>query len=362
MTWSFSCTGNSSFVWASSFVHCLAALDLRAGFEQPFNCLIIQNRHAVQSVGRSMDWTLEDNMVDGLFFCATLTGRKEAIPHLYKQERKRLTSVRRRLNRTQALLGRVIPGGWVFRCRGWKCGVLWRCPPTPHSIDDPPTAPHLCCCCQMNRWDIVWRVQMGVSIWGAMHLHSMDGWALSGGDVQAPWHGVLESVAPLRRGSAGWMLARIGRLSAGSGRRHPVTIRKASLMAESIRRVWALRRQTGSQYSAVQYTRARVAVSRVVAPALQPEPASCLRSATRDVSFLRNDSRWRRKVSDLSNVTPRFLGSEQKGRVSLLMLTFGSRLASTVTVNNCTPHLHWWFSSLNHTENVFFKNEHKHAN
>jgi len=23
-----------------------------------------------------MDWTLEDNMVDGLFFCATLTGRR----------------------------------------------------------------------------------------------------------------------------------------------------------------------------------------------------------------------------------------------------------------------------------------------
>ena len=23
-----------------------------------------------------MEWTLEDNMVDGLFFCATLTGRK----------------------------------------------------------------------------------------------------------------------------------------------------------------------------------------------------------------------------------------------------------------------------------------------
>jgi len=110
MTWSFSCTGNSSFVWASSFVHCLAALDLGAGFEQPFNCLIIQNRHAVQSMGRSMDWTLEDNMVNGLFFCATLTGRKEAIPHLYKQEQKRLTSVRRRLSQTQACLGRVIPG------------------------------------------------------------------------------------------------------------------------------------------------------------------------------------------------------------------------------------------------------------
>ena len=31
---------------------------------------------AVQSMGRSMDWTLEDNMVDGLFFWATLTGRR----------------------------------------------------------------------------------------------------------------------------------------------------------------------------------------------------------------------------------------------------------------------------------------------
>ena len=39
-----------------------------------------------------------------------------------------------------------------------------------------------------------------------------------------------ESVAPLQRISAGWMPARIGRLSAGAGRRHPVTIRKASLM------------------------------------------------------------------------------------------------------------------------------------
>jgi len=31
---------------------------------------------------------------------------------------------------------------------------------------------------------------------------------------------------------------------------------------------------------------------------------------------------------DLSNVTPRYLGSEQKGRVSLLCLTLSSRLAS----------------------------------
>ena len=55
-----------------------------------------------------------------------------------------------------------------------------------------------------------------------------------------------DSVAPLRRSSAGWMPARTGRLSAGVGRRHPVTIRKVSLMVGSIRRVWALRLQAGA--------------------------------------------------------------------------------------------------------------------
>ena len=46
-----------------------------------------------------------------------------------------------------------------------------------------------------------------------------------------------DSVAPLRRSSAGWMLARVGRLSAGVGCRHPVTVCKASLMVGSMRRV-----------------------------------------------------------------------------------------------------------------------------
>ena len=66
------------FVWASStFIHSLAALDFGAGVEQPFGCLIVQNRQAVQSVGRSMDWTLEDDMADGgLFFCATVISKK----------------------------------------------------------------------------------------------------------------------------------------------------------------------------------------------------------------------------------------------------------------------------------------------
>ena len=79
----------------------------------------------------------------------------------------------------------------------------------------------------------------------------------------------------------------------------------------------------------VEWTsRTRVAIRRVVASAPQPEPANHLRGATRYVSFLQNDSRCRRYVSDLSDVTPRYLGSEQKGRFSLLKLTFSSHLAS----------------------------------
>jgi len=157
-----------------------------------------------------------------------------------------------------------------------------------------------------------------------------------GGQVTAEWsecpgsvaRRARDSVAPLLRSSAGWMPARVGRLSAGVGRRHPVAVRKASFMTGSVRRVWALRHQTGAQYSAVEWTRARVAVRRIVAPAPQSEPASRLRSATRDVNLLRSDSRCRRYVSDLSNVTPKYLGSGQKGRVSLLWLTFSSCLSS----------------------------------
>jgi len=141
-------------------------------------------------MGRSMDWTLADNMVDVCSSAPHSQATEEAIRHLYKQERKRPTSVRKQLSRTQALLGRVILGGGYW-CRGWKCGALWDCPPTPHSIGYPSTAPHVCC--QMNWWDVVQGVLMCVSIWGAMHLHSMDRWPLSGADFQAPWHGALET-------------------------------------------------------------------------------------------------------------------------------------------------------------------------
>jgi len=90
-----------------------------------------------------------------------------------------------------------------------------------------------------------------------------------------------------------------------------------------------LRHQTGVQHSAAECTRARLAICRVGAPAPQPDPVSRLRSTTRDVSFLRIDSRCRRYVSDLSYVALRYLGSEQD-RGSLLYLTSSSRLASFI--------------------------------
>jgi len=57
-------------------------------------------------------------------------------------------------------------------------------------------------------------------------------WSICPGSME--WR-AGENVAPLRRSSAGWMPARIGRLSTGVGRRHPVTIHKSSLMAGSMR-------------------------------------------------------------------------------------------------------------------------------
>ena len=79
------------------------------------------------------------------------------------------------------------------------------------------------------------------------------------GQVSAEWgrcassmaRRARDSVAAFRRRSAGWMPARMGRVSAGVGRRHPVTIRKASLMVGSMRRC----EPAGPDRSAVLYYR-----------------------------------------------------------------------------------------------------------
>jgi len=114
-----------AFFRSSEFFFCplLGRLDIGAGVEQPFGCLVVQNRQAVQSVvGR---WIVQWRTTWSTVCSASHSqAAEEAIPHLYRQERKRLTPVRRRLSRTQALLGRVIPRGYQF---AWKRRVpLWR--------------------------------------------------------------------------------------------------------------------------------------------------------------------------------------------------------------------------------------------
>jgi len=256
-------------------------------------------------------------MTGGLFVCTTLTGRRGGHTHLYRQDMKRPTPVRRRLSRTQALLGRVIPGGGadVRDENAESCGLFayftihwWSAHSAARMLV---LSNELMSCCAAGTNGCVDMRRSAFALGGRVSAEGS-----SCPDSMA--RRARDSVAPLRRSSAGWMPPRIGRLSTGVRCRHPVTICKASLVVGSVRRVWALRHQTGAQYSAVQRTRARVAIRRVVAPAPQPEPASRLRSATRDVNFLRSDSRCRRYVSDLSNVTPKYLGSRQKGRILLL--------------------------------------------
>ena len=60
------------------------------------------------------------------------------------------------------------------------------------------------------------------------------------------------SVAPWRRSSVGWMPEETGRLSVGVGRRHPVTMRKASLRTLSMWQVRAMRHQADVQYLVVE--------------------------------------------------------------------------------------------------------------
>jgi len=84
-------------------------------------------------------------MVDGLFFCATLTGRRGGHTPFVQAERKRPTPVRG-AEAVEPEPGSSWEGhsvGGVYRCLELKYRVLWGCTPTPRCIDDPPTAPHV---------------------------------------------------------------------------------------------------------------------------------------------------------------------------------------------------------------------------
>ena len=89
------------------------------------------------------------------------------------------------------------------------------------------------------------------------------------------------------------MPARMERLSNGVGCRHPVTKWSASLITLLMMRVCTLQHQIGAQYSAVEYTRAKVAVQRIAAMAPHPNQASHLIRVMHEVSFPRSDSRCR---------------------------------------------------------------------
>jgi len=55
-----------------------------------------------------MDWTLEDNMVDGLFICATLTGRRGGhTPFVQAGVETSDTGAE-----PHTVLGKAIQGGW----------------------------------------------------------------------------------------------------------------------------------------------------------------------------------------------------------------------------------------------------------
>jgi len=61
-----------------------------------------------------MDWTLYDNMVDGWFFCATFTGRRGKHTPFVPAEAETSDTGAEVVEPTQAVLGRVILGGWVL--------------------------------------------------------------------------------------------------------------------------------------------------------------------------------------------------------------------------------------------------------
>ena len=93
------------------------------------------------------------------------------------------------------------------------------------------------------------------------------------------------------------MPAKMGKLSKGVGHRHPVTMSSSVMM-----QVCTLGYQTGTQYSALGYARAKAIVQRTAAFAL-----ILIQQATHEVSFPRSDSRCLWYVGNLSYFTLRYV-------------------------------------------------------
>jgi len=147
------------------------------------------------------------------------------------------------------------------------------------------------------------------------------------------WH-AKNSVIPLQWSSTGWMPVRMGRLSTGAAHH-------TGIQSQFTRLFWWQGQWGGCEYSGTRQDHSTLLLNgpglRWLFPTLllQPKPASCLKSAPHDISFLRIDSRGQQYVSDLSNVTPRYLGLEQKVRVSLLWLTFSFLVLEKEDCRHC---------------------------
>ena len=127
-------------------------------------------------------------MVDGLFFCSTLTDRSGG--HTPFAQAGVETPVRRRLIRTQALLGRATPGGLgagVGDENAESCGVV-----RPHRIPLVIRPLRRTQVVVVRRTELLWGVYKWVSRFEASCICTR--WTLTGTDVHAPWHGVLEAV------------------------------------------------------------------------------------------------------------------------------------------------------------------------
>jgi len=295
---------------------------------------------------RSMDWTVKDRRLMVCSYEPHSQAAEGAMPHLCEKEWKRLTSKRRWLSRIRAVLSGSFQEGGCRR-RNWKDGVS-QCSPTTLHIQLV-ICPERCTSFVFFRWtdellcgEYKWvsRFEMGclTTHWTVKRcveemsrLHGTACWRqyssfamkLSGVDARED--------------------------DAGVGRKYPfhvTEVSKASLMTALMRPVWGLRHQAGAQYPAVEWIGANVAVRSVLAssPQTEPAPARCLRGVTRDVSFLRSYSRCRGYLDVLFNVTPKNLGSEQKGRVWSLKFNFSSGLASLLRWKTADAVLWRWAS------------------
>ena len=176
-----------------------------------------------------------------------------ARPHLYMDEQKRPTPERRRLSLTQAALGRPIPKGLVLALgmKAWSDDAL-----AEYSMS------HFVFVHWAARTSISERLSRDFRAAGTNERLDFNlslrtscdscNWPCKMWSGSRELRMARESVAPWRRSSVGWMPERTGRQTDGGGRRHPVTMRKVSFNLLSMRRVCALRHQTGAQYSAVE--------------------------------------------------------------------------------------------------------------